>query len=164
MSIEQNAELIVALAEEIRVFAKMSSENEFKKSEPENMLIVPAVDRAITNLSNKELAKKSDDIFKMRRRRDNAFKNDELFADPAWDLLLELFSAHRGGWNMSVTNTCLAANVPSTTALRWIEILIDVGLAERVADPSDLRRKFIRLTPDAVTKLTKVLGVPASRA
>ena len=36
-----------------------------------------------------------------------------------------------------------------STALRWIRTLIEAGLFERVTDPTDARRNFVRLTDTA---------------
>ena len=73
-------------------------------------------------------------------------------------MLLDLFSAHVNSRRISVTSACLAANVPTTTALRWIGILEQAGLLQRERDEADARRMFVRLTQVAIEKLTKVLG------
>ncbi len=80
----------------------------------------------------------------------NGFFPPHLFADPAWDMLLDLYAAHLGQRRVSVTSLCIAANVPTTTALRWISTLEGEGLIERRADPLDGRRFFISLTGEAI--------------
>ncbi len=84
-----------------------------------------------------------------RRLRDGFFP-DGLFADPAWDMLLDLFAARLEGNNVSVSSLCIAAAVPPTTALRWITTLTDAGLLARTEDPSDRRRAFITLSAHGV--------------
>lgn len=84
-------------------------------------------------------------LLKLRRNRDRFFKT-ELFADPAWDILLELYGAALGQYRMSVSNLCMGAAVPATTALRWIKQLEDEGLIDRKADPTDARRTFLELS------------------
>lgn len=88
-------------------------------------------------------------VLKLRRSRDRFF-DSELFADPAWDILLELFAAELGQWRMSVSSLCLGAAVPATTALRWIKTLEDKGIVRRTADPMDGRRVFVSLSDDAI--------------
>jgi len=83
-----------------------------------------------------------------RRMRD-AFFGEGLFADPAWDMLLDLFAAGLEGAQVSVSSLCIAAAVPPTTALRWIGLLSDRHLIERVPDPADRRRAFLALSPAA---------------
>jgi DNA-binding MarR family transcriptional regulator len=84
-------------------------------------------------------------LLRARRLRDQVLAQD-LFADPAWDILLDLMAAHLEGNKVSVSSLCIAAAVPPTTALRWIQQLTDRGLLERRADPLDGRRIFITLS------------------
>lgn len=83
-----------------------------------------------------------------RRLRDQHF-TPELFADPAWDMLLDLYAARLERKRVSVSSLCIAAAVPPTTALRWIGTLHDAGLFEREADPGDRRRAHIMLSSRA---------------
>jgi len=85
-------------------------------------------------------------ILEARRRRDRLFEAG-LFADPAWDMLLELYLAELvGKRRLSVGCLCQSAAVPATTALRWIRCLEEKGLAQRAPDPVDARRVFITLS------------------
>ena len=88
-------------------------------------------------------------IIKQRRLRDSFF-DSELFADPAWDILLDLMAARLEGRNVSVSSLCIAAAAPPTTALRWITAMTESGMLLRQQDPDDARRVFIILS-DAVT-------------
>jgi hypothetical protein len=89
-----------------------------------------------------------------RRMRDQYFPRD-LFADPAWDMLLDLFAARLEGLTVSVSSLCIAAAVPPTTALRWITAMTDAGLLMRREDPSDRRRAFVALTAQAVAGMER---------
>jgi len=89
---------------------------------------------------------------KARRLRERFFEA-ELFADPAWDMLLDLSAARLEGRQVSVSSLCIAAAVPTTTALRWIKTMIDKGLLQRASDPSDARRAFIAMAPDTATTM-----------
>lgn len=84
------------------------------------------------------------------RQRRARFFDAHLFADPAWDMLLDLTAAHGEGRKVSVTSLCIAAGVPATTALRWLTQLVETGVFERVADPADKRRVFIQLSKNAI--------------
>jgi DNA-binding MarR family transcriptional regulator len=101
-----------------------------------------------------------------RRRRERLFP-EGLFADPAWDILLDLFACEAEGRRLSVSDACLAANVPPTTALRWLAQLEARGLVERQPDPADGRRVFVTLrTParDAVLEWLRATFKVPSRA
>jgi DNA-binding MarR family transcriptional regulator len=84
-----------------------------------------------------------------RRLRD-AFFGQNLFEDPAWDMLLDLYAAHLEGGQVSVSSLCIAAAVAPTTALRWIGKLTGAGLLERQPDPLDRRRAFMALSAKAL--------------
>jgi hypothetical protein len=88
-------------------------------------------------------------VLKLRRSRDRFFEA-ELFADPAWDILLELYAAALGQRRISVSSLCMGAAVPATTALRWIKTLEDKGILLRAADPMDGRRVFVSLSNEAM--------------
>lgn len=85
-------------------------------------------------------------IYVERKRRGDFFPA-ELFGEPAWDILLDLFHAAKASELRSIKSACLSSNVPEATALRHIGRLAAAGLAERIGDRTDRRRKFLRLTP-----------------
>ena len=93
-------------------------------------------------------------ILRHRRQRAQFFDAD-LFADPAWDMLLDLTAARGESKRVSVTSLCIAASVPATTALRCIGQLIDSGLFRRVEDLADRRRAFIELTDPAAEAMAR---------
>lgn len=99
-------------------------------------------------------AAKVRDMLRARRLRAD-FMPGDLFADPAWDMLLDLFAARLEQERVSVSSLCIAAAVPPTTALRHIRTLTDRGLVERRADPHDGRRVFIALTEETADALTR---------
>ncbi len=95
-------------------------------------------------------------IIRARRLRDQFFRG-ELFADPAWDMLLDLMAARIERGRVAVSSLCIAAAVPATTALRWIKALTDRGIFVRSADPQDGRRVFIELSDEAARSMAAYL-------
>lgn len=89
-----------------------------------------------------------------RRRRDALFA-PELFADPAWDMLLELYALHLEQKRVSVSSLCIAAYVPPTTALRWVAKLEEERLATRIEDPTDGRRTWIELSAGGIERMER---------
>ena len=87
------------------------------------------------------------------RRLRGQYFDAELFADPAWDMLLDLFAATLEGARVSVSSLCIAAAVPGTTALRWIGTMMDAELLVREADPRDRRRAYVALRPAAAAAM-----------
>ena len=96
-------------------------------------------------------------IIRLRRMRDRFFRSD-LFADPAWDMLLDLMAARLEQIQVAVSSLCIAAAVPPTTALRWIKTMCENGMFVRVADPHDGRRVFIALSDEAAAGMTAYLN------
>jgi DNA-binding MarR family transcriptional regulator len=84
----------------------------------------------------------------IRARRRSSFFAEDLFADPAWDMLLDLLQAEVSQLRVPVSSLCIAASVPATTALRWLRTMVDQKLFVRRADPHDGRRVFVELAPD----------------
>ncbi|WP_235982175.1 helix-turn-helix domain-containing protein [Novosphingobium aerophilum] len=100
-------------------------------------------------------------IYRFRRRRDLLLEHQgigQLFTDPAWDMLLDLFIARGRGRSISITSLCIAGCVPATTGLRWIELLVSNGLANRRADETDGRRTFIEISDTGYRMLEDLLG------
>ncbi|CAH0495691.1 MarR family transcriptional regulator [Novosphingobium sp. CECT 9465] len=87
-------------------------------------------------------------IIRQRQMRARFFEG-ELFADPAWDMLLDLTAAQAEHNRVSVTSLCIASGVPPTTALRWISQMSELGLLCRAEDQTDRRRAFITLSDQA---------------
>lgn len=96
-------------------------------------------------------------LMRTRRMRASYFEED-LFFDPTWSMLLDLYHSKLNGERLSVTAVCFGSGVASTTALRYIAVLEERGYVERVADPKDKRRVFLDLTPSAIKRLRGYCG------
>ena len=88
----------------------------------------------------------------------SSFFDSELFCDPAWDMLLDLFLQHSAQRRVCVSSLCIASRAPSSTALRWIGALEDADLVERSRDPADGRRVFVRLSSVGHAKIAGYLA------
>jgi hypothetical protein len=87
-----------------------------------------------------------------RERRKNIFPA-ELFADPAWDILLNLYASHLEQHRETITGLISLAGVPTTTGLRWLHKLVDENLLILSNDPLDQRRKWVMLSPSCLASL-----------
>ncbi len=85
--------------------------------------------------------------YALRRKRSGIFGNPDLFGEPAWDILLDLFIAAGEGKTVSVSSACIGSAAPATTGLRWLGVLAEEGLVVRENDPEDHRRVLVRLAP-----------------
>ena len=86
-------------------------------------------------------------VIRARQLRSRYFP-ENLFADPAWDMLLDLLQAEITKLRVPVSSLCIAAAVPATTALRWLKTMVQEGIFIRQADPHDGRRVFVELAPE----------------
>ena len=114
--------------------------------------LAPATLRSNDNLLNLAVF-----IYDQRRRRCAVIGGPELFGEPAWDILLDLYIAHARGKNVSVSSACIGSAAPPTTGLRWLGILQDEGLVLREADPRDHRRVNVRLSDEGIARMETYL-------
>ena len=92
-----------------------------------------------------------------RRKRESYFHPD-VFGEPAWDMLLDLYLANAKGDRVNISNACLGASVPASTGLRWIALLENAALVERYPSPDDLRVTYVRLTRSALDAMERYLA------
>lgn len=103
-------------------------------------------------------------LYAARRRRGAIFDNPELFGEPAWDILLDLYIAHVEGKDVSVSSACIGSAAPPTTGLRWLGVLADENLVCREHDPADQRRILVRLTAQGLEAMDRYFAAAAGRA
>lgn len=118
---------------------------------PAPLPAVPAAGFSPGQLPDARLVRR---IIRQRQLRARFLDND-LFADPAWDMLLDLTASRLEGKRVSVTSLCIASGVPPTTALRWIGQMVDAGLFVRLSDGADKRRAFIDLSEKAMQAMAR---------
>lgn len=149
---EQNAERLRQLSDEVNriasTLARLSAgpAAAAPRPEPPAGADTPAVSADVVRA-----------VIRARRLRGRYFSED-LFADPAWDMLLDLLQAEIAQLRVPVSSLCIAAAVPATTALRWLKTMVSKGLFIRRADPHDGRRVFVELAPEASRALRRYFG------
>lgn len=108
--------------------------------------------------TDKEIAATLRCLINSRSLRNRFFPAD-IFADPAWDILLDLTRAHLESQDVSVSSVCIAASVPMSTALRWVRQMTEAGLLQRWTDPRDRRRDLIALTEKTRVSMMEFLTI-----
>jgi DNA-binding MarR family transcriptional regulator len=156
---DQNAERLRQLSDEVgRIAATLARLSTGPAAPPRR--VEPAAGSDVPNLSVETVRA----VIRARRLRTRYFP-EHLFADPAWDMLLDLLQAEIAQLRVPVSSLCIAAAVPATTALRWLKTLVQEGIFVRRADPHDGRRVFVELAPDASRALRRYfadVGTPAA--
>lgn len=135
-----NASQLIQLADELEAMLDASSETDdsvmFR-----SVKISPALEREL-------LIDRVEMEYGNRRRR-RKYLDADLFGEPGWDILLDLFAARLKNQMISVTSACIAGDVPATTGLRWLRQLEYLSLVERVENPNDQRSSWVKLTDKA---------------
>lgn len=98
------------------------------------------------NLARDELAE--------RQSRRKQF-GQELFGEPAWEMLLHLYVARVEGISLATKAVLASSGAPSTTALRHLSLLEAKGLIRRMASQTDQRVILIELTEQALKKFQR---------
>lgn len=106
--------------------------------------------------SDQELARAIRRVMRLRRKRKELL-HSELFADPPWDILLDLTLAKLDGKTVTVSDACIAAQVPFTTAFRYLNALVDSGLLHRTKDLQDKRRIIVEIDPKVPSLMKRLL-------
>jgi hypothetical protein len=101
--------------------------------------------------------KKAMDLIEITKRRSRLVSAANLFADPAWFILLDLFVRQHQGLKTSVSSACHASFSPVTTALRHIAILTERNIIQRQYDPVDHRRVYLELTVETSEEIQRIL-------
>ncbi len=93
----------------------------------------------------------------LKRRLRGQYFEEEMFGEPAFDVMLDLFVRHLAGRSTYTTSAAIASGAPLTTALRQIAMLVERGMVTRVPDPDDRRRVLLRITGDGEQRMRDYL-------
>ena len=107
-----------------------------------------SIRRALKEVADKGILESELKRIKVRILSDQIYKRDsifgaDLFEDPAWNIMLDLYSSTLHGRTVTVSDLCVASGTSATTALRRLGTLVDLGLIKRIADVSDRRRVLV---------------------
>ncbi len=86
-------------------------------------------------------------ILSQNQIRKKLFSNN-LFGDPGWYMLLELFVQYLEGTKISSKSLTISADCPPTTALRYVGLLEEAGLVTRTSSTDDRRFTLVELTQE----------------
>ena len=122
----------------------------------------PLISDAIERARSEQILRAAHAILTLRQRRSQFFPQD-LFGEPCWDMLLDLFIAREEKKSISVSGLCLAAQVPQATALRYINKLEQRGDLLRAPDSRDCRRTLVRISDSAADAMKACLAMVITR-
>ena len=106
-------------------------------------------------LSTRKLLFMAQQAYEDRRRRDKIVGQPDLFGEPAWDILLDLFVAYLSDKNVSISSACIGSAAPPTTGLRWLDVLEEAGLVVREKDLQDQHRTLVRISDAGIDQMSQ---------
>lgn len=90
---------------------------------------------------------------KEERSRRAEYFPEELFAEPAWDILLELYAFELVGRSVTERELTERIPVPGSVSIRWLKLLDALSLVTRKVDVVDRTQLRIELTSKALNAL-----------
>lgn len=97
--------------------------------------------------------------YRFRRKRENVAEElfgKDLFVDPNWDMLLDLYIHTVRGIPVRITSACLASYSPATTALRHIGKLERRGIVKKMPHEKDGRVLQLKLTDKGLAMMDDI--------
>ncbi|MEE4538282.1 MAG: hypothetical protein V2J51_07310 [Erythrobacter sp.] len=91
-----------------------------------------------------------------RRTRSEQFNDEQIFGEPAWDILLDLFIHHTRHEEVAIRSACVDSRAPEIT-MRWLRALDSEGLIQINPDPDDKAKKLVTLTPSGYESMLRYL-------
>jgi DNA-binding MarR family transcriptional regulator len=92
-----------------------------------------------------------------RKNRSNFIGGDEIFGEPAWDILLDLFIRQTLEEEVSVKSACLNSKMLPSTTMRWLRVLEGNNLVSFMEDPNDAAQSFLHLTAEGYEGMLRYL-------
>ena len=84
-------------------------------------------------------------MLRLRKAAKSCF-GPPVLSEPAWSLMLALYTADAVRKQLHIGSIAERADVPRSTALRWLTKLDRSGFVRLVPDPSDKRAGRVRMT------------------
>jgi len=94
-------------------------------------------------------------LLEARHKRSAALGLDVVH--PGWSILLVLFRAHLEGRPVRMARLATEAHVAMTTMMRWMELFIAHGVAERRSDSGHARGVLFALSADGAERVRRQL-------
>jgi hypothetical protein len=80
-----------------------------------------------------------------------------LFSDSCWDMCLDIYICDLKREQITVSSIAHSSGIPMTTAMRYINVMVEEGLLEKSPNPSDNRMIFISTSEICRDKISNVL-------
>lgn len=92
-----------------------------------------------------------------RKARASFLGSEDIFGEPAWDLLLDLFIRQAANVSGKSEAGFSSFDMPTGTFMRWLNILENIGLVASHSDPNDRNTLHVNLTPTGYEGMVRYL-------
>ena len=98
----------------------------------------------------------AESLLRLRQLRSD-YVSSTLFAEPGWDMLLELYVIENSGSTTAASALLPHSPVAKSTKARWLDHLEELRLVRRRAHPLEPETEFVELTDEGIRELERYL-------
>ncbi|MGB3723391.1 MAG: winged helix DNA-binding protein [Pacificimonas sp.] len=98
-------------------------------------------------------------LISLYEKRRKIFSETGIMGDPAWQILLDLYSREKLGLRTTIMSVIVASGATQTTGLRYVKELVRAGYLVRDENIEDKRSAFLSLSASATEKLETIISV-----
>ena len=80
-----------------------------------------------------------------------------LFANSCWNMCLDIFICDLKDQRITVSSIAHSSGIPMTTAMRYINVMVEQGLLKKTPNSADNRMIFVSVSDDCSDKITELL-------
>ncbi len=115
---------------------------------------LPATD----NIDDLELIQRAERLLGWSRLKAETLNlGSGLFADSCWNMCLDVYICDLKDQKITVSSIAHSSGIPMTTAMRYINVMVEEGLLEKSPNPSDNRMIFISTSATCKEKISTIL-------
>ncbi len=81
-----------------------------------------------------------------------------LFSDSCWNMCLDIYICGLKDEQVTVSAIAHSSGIPMTTAMRYINVMVEQGLLEKSQNPDDNRMIFVTVSPEYQERIATLLS------
>lgn len=81
-----------------------------------------------------------------------------LFADSCWNMCLDIYICGLKDEQVTVSAIAHSSGIPMTTAMRYINVMVEQGLLEKSSNPADNRMVFVAVSGTCRDRIESLLS------
>jgi DNA-binding MarR family transcriptional regulator len=122
--------------------------------QPRNHRLAEPSDKLTEECRMRRIAER---LLRQRQQRSD-YVSSTLFAEPGWDMLLELYVIENSGSSTAASALLPHSAITKSTKARWLDHLEQLRLVRRRAHPLEPDTEFVELTNEGARELERYLS------